>query len=121
MHDLEREGLAESRRQERLQARLALLGQLAADLLREIGEGAGSGELEQARWSRELDRVDAERESCGERLRASRLCSAELARELERAEEALALAERGKPSCWRSWSCRWSVPSRAVSWPGWAT
>ncbi|MFK0194970.1 mucoidy inhibitor MuiA family protein [Kitasatospora sp. NPDC090308] len=94
VHDLEREHLAESRRQERLQARLALLGQLAADLLREIGEGAGSGELEQARWSRELDRVDAERESYGERLRASRLRSVELATELARAEEALDLAER---------------------------
>ncbi|RPE31943.1 uncharacterized protein (TIGR02231 family) [Kitasatospora cineracea] len=94
VHDLEREHLAESRRQERLQARLALLGQLAADLLREIGEGAGHGELEQARWSRELDRVDAERESYGERLRGSRLRSVELAAELARAEEALDLAER---------------------------
>lgn len=94
VHELERAHLAESRRQERLQARLALLGQLAADLLREIGEGAGSGELEQARWSRELDRVDAERESYGEQLRAARQRAVELAAELAQAEEELALAEQ---------------------------
>ncbi|WP_099908330.1 mucoidy inhibitor MuiA family protein [Streptomyces sp. TLI_171] len=93
VHELERDHLAEQRRQERLQARLALLGQLAADLLREIGEGAALGELEQARWTRELDRVDAERESYGEQLRASRLRSVELAADLAAAEEALARAE----------------------------
>ncbi|GAA5014346.1 mucoidy inhibitor MuiA family protein [Kitasatospora paranensis] len=70
-HALEQERLAETRTRERLEARLALLAQLAADLLREIGEGAGRGELERARWSRELDRVDAERDAHGERLRAS--------------------------------------------------
>ncbi|MGW4384414.1 mucoidy inhibitor MuiA family protein [Kitasatospora sp. NPDC004531] len=93
VHRLEREYAAESRRQERLEARLALLGQLAADLLREIGEGAGCGELEQARWSRELDRVDAERESYGEQLRASRLRAVELTAAQGQAELALARAE----------------------------
>jgi uncharacterized protein (TIGR02231 family) len=71
VHALEQERLAESRGRERLEARLALLAQLAADLLREIGEGAGRGELERARWTRELDRVDAERDTYGERLRTS--------------------------------------------------
>ncbi|MFD5563655.1 mucoidy inhibitor MuiA family protein [Kitasatospora griseola] len=93
VHRLEREYLTESRRQERLEARLALLGQLAADLLREIGEGAGVGELEQARWSRELDRVDAERESYGEQLRASRMRASELTVAQGHAELALSRAE----------------------------
>ncbi|MFD7645052.1 DUF4139 domain-containing protein [Kitasatospora sp. NPDC059795] len=94
VHDLERAYAAESRRQDRLEARLALLAQLAADLLREIGEGAGVGELEQARWSRELDRVDAERESYGEQLRASRQRATELMAAQGNAELALARAEQ---------------------------
>lgn len=43
VHTLEEEQLALGQRRDRLQARLDLLGRLAADLLREIGEGAGSG------------------------------------------------------------------------------
>lgn len=46
VHALEEEQLALGRRRDRLHARLGLLGGLAADLLREIGEGAGSGETE---------------------------------------------------------------------------
>ncbi|WP_354642882.1 mucoidy inhibitor MuiA family protein [Kitasatospora camelliae] len=93
VHELRRERLAENQHHDRLKARLALLAQLAADLLREIGEGAGRGELEQTRWSRELDRVDAEREECGERLRTVRARLTELGAELEAAERALDLSE----------------------------
>ncbi|WP_371500184.1 mucoidy inhibitor MuiA family protein [Kitasatospora sp. NBC_00374] len=93
IHALTVEQLAEGRRRERLEARIALLGQLAADLLREIGEGAGRGEVERARWTRELDRVDAEREEYGERLRANRARLAALSDELAEALRALDEAE----------------------------
>lgn len=46
VHDLEEERLALGQRRDRLKTRLDLLGRLATDLLREIGEGAGSGETE---------------------------------------------------------------------------
>ncbi|MFI6447765.1 mucoidy inhibitor MuiA family protein [Kitasatospora sp. NPDC050543] len=77
----------------RLDARLALLAQLAADLLREIGEGAGRGEIERARWARELDRVDTERERYGEELRVVHSRLRTLGAEREQADAALALAE----------------------------
>ncbi|MER7491015.1 DUF4139 domain-containing protein [Streptomyces sp. NPDC126497] len=67
---LEEERTVLEQRCDRLRVRLDLLGRLAADLLREIGEGAGFGEAERGRWTRELDRVDGERDSHGERLRA---------------------------------------------------
>ncbi|MFD9127251.1 mucoidy inhibitor MuiA family protein [Kitasatospora sp. NPDC059571] len=93
VHALEQERLAEVRGRERLEARLALLAQLAADLFREIGEGAGRGEPERARWSRELDRVDAERDAYGERLRVSRARIAALEEEAAAAEAALEESE----------------------------
>ncbi|GAA2835052.1 mucoidy inhibitor MuiA [Kitasatospora paracochleata] len=93
IHALEQEQLAAVRHRDRLEARLALLGRLAADLLREVGEGTGRGEVEHARWSRELDRVDAERESCGEQARAVRSRLVKLATELAEAEAALDQAE----------------------------
>lgn len=46
VHALEEERLALEQRRDRLRARLDLLGRLTADLLREIGEGAGLGESE---------------------------------------------------------------------------
>ncbi|AWW41429.1 DUF4139 domain-containing protein [Streptomyces cadmiisoli] len=90
---LEDERLTLGRRRDRLRARLDLLGRLAADLLREIGEGAGFGEAEQARWTRELDRVDDERHSCGEQLRITEARLTRLAAELSEAELAVRLAE----------------------------
>ncbi|GAA1407323.1 mucoidy inhibitor MuiA family protein [Kitasatospora putterlickiae] len=66
---------------DRLEARLALLAQLSADLLREVGEGAGVGEVERTRWHRELNRVDAERERSAEELRATRARLRELEKE----------------------------------------
>ncbi|MQS14683.1 mucoidy inhibitor MuiA family protein [Streptomyces kaniharaensis] len=72
LHELEAQSRLADQTRARLEARLALLAQLSADLLREIGEGAGVGEVERARWARELDRVDAERERHGEELRATR-------------------------------------------------
>ncbi|MGW2302746.1 DUF4139 domain-containing protein [Streptomyces sp. NPDC001809] len=81
-HALEEERAVLERSRERLRTRLDVLGGLAGDLLRDIGEGAGSGEAEGSRWSRELDRVDAERDTCGERLRAADARSAALGAEL---------------------------------------
>ncbi|CAL9657547.1 mucoidy inhibitor MuiA family protein [Streptomyces sp. Tu 3180] len=90
---LEEERLTLEQQRDRLRARLDLLGRLAADLLREIGEGAGFGENEGARWTRELDRVDDERDSHAERLRAAEARLAALATELSEAQRALELSE----------------------------
>ncbi|MGW6914801.1 mucoidy inhibitor MuiA family protein [Kitasatospora sp. NPDC054939] len=93
VHELDGLRRDEEARCERLEARLALLARLGADLLREIGEGAGRGELERARWSRELDRVDTERERYGEELRAARSRVGRLETELGDARAALDQAE----------------------------
>ncbi|MET8434752.1 mucoidy inhibitor MuiA family protein [Streptomyces sp900116325] len=90
---LEEEQLALGQRRDRLQARLDLLGRLAADLLREIGEGAGSGETERSRWTTELDRVDDERDAHGEQLRTVETRLAALAVELREAQRAMHLSE----------------------------
>ncbi|AZM64149.1 hypothetical protein DMA10_35405 [Streptomyces sp. WAC 01420] len=79
---------------DRLAARLDLLARLAADLLREIAEGAGHGEAENDRWTRELDRVDGERDAYGEELRAVEARLARIAVELSEAQQAWALSER---------------------------
>lgn len=89
----ERRGLEQ--RRDRLRTRLDLLGRLAADLLREIREGAGSGEAESARWARELDRVDEERDAHGEQLRTVEARLATLAAELADTQRAMDLAEDG--------------------------
>ncbi|MFI8089387.1 mucoidy inhibitor MuiA family protein [Streptomyces sp. NPDC086080] len=88
---LEEERSALEQRRDRLRTRGELLGRVAADLLRDIAEGAGLGETERDRWTRELDRVDGERDSCGERLRAVEAQLAGLAAELSEAHRALAL------------------------------
>nr|WP_258539450.1 DUF4139 domain-containing protein [Streptomyces ipomoeae] len=93
VHALEEEQLALGQRRDRLRARLDLLGRLAVDLLREIGEGAGSGESEGPRWARELDRVDDERDAHGEELRTVEARLAALAAELGEARRAMDLAE----------------------------
>ncbi|MFE0642927.1 mucoidy inhibitor MuiA family protein [Streptomyces sp. NPDC058877] len=92
-HDLEEERCAVEQRRDRLRARLDLLGLLAADLLREIGEGAGAGESEGPRWHRELDRVDAERDARAEELRLADARSAALTAELDEVRRATELAE----------------------------
>lgn len=97
VHTLEQEQLDLGAERQRLTARLALLAQLAADLLREIAEGAGQGETEPARWTRELDRVDAERETYGERLRTTDARLLTLDDELNGARLALELAEEAPP------------------------
>ncbi|MFF7446561.1 MULTISPECIES: mucoidy inhibitor MuiA family protein [unclassified Streptomyces] len=94
LHVIEEERSALERRRHRLRARLDLLGRLATDLLREIGEGTGHGESETARWSAELDRVDEERDTHGEHLRAAEAQLRTLATELQEAERAIELAER---------------------------
>ncbi|TQK50083.1 uncharacterized protein (TIGR02231 family) [Streptomyces sp. SLBN-118] len=94
VHALEEERLALGQRRDRLRARLELLGSLAADLLREIGEGTGFGEADRPRWARELDRVDAERESYGEELRTVEARLTTLANEFGRAQQALDHSEQ---------------------------
>ncbi|MFD3730966.1 mucoidy inhibitor MuiA family protein [Streptomyces sp. NPDC058632] len=89
LHALEEERFALEQRRDRLHARLDLLGRLAADLLREIGEGAGFGETDRSRWARELDRVDGERDSYGEQLHTVEARLAVLAVALGEAERAL--------------------------------
>ncbi|GGW75774.1 mucoidy inhibitor MuiA family protein [Streptomyces galilaeus] len=93
VHALEEERLVVERRRDRLRSRLDLLGRLAADLLREIGEGAGCGETEGTRWAQELDRVDSERDTCGEQLRAAEARLTALGVELGEAQRAMDLAE----------------------------
>lgn len=92
-HALEVEQQALELRRDRLHARLDLLGRLAADLLREIGEGAGSGETDRARWSRELDRVDSERDAHAEESRTVQHRLTRLAAELADVQRALNVSE----------------------------
>lgn len=94
VHAIQEERSALERRCDRLRARLDVLGRLAADLLREIGEGAGHGETDTARWSAELDRVDEERDTHSERLRAAEAQLKVLATELREAERAIELSEQ---------------------------
>ncbi|WP_371604371.1 mucoidy inhibitor MuiA family protein [Streptomyces sp. NBC_01220] len=93
VHTLEEEQRELGQQRDRLNARLDLLGRLAADLLREIGEGAGFGETERARWTRELDRVDAERDVHAEQLRTVQARLTALAAELGDVQRALHLSE----------------------------
>ncbi|MFJ3965046.1 mucoidy inhibitor MuiA family protein [Streptomyces sp. NPDC090036] len=93
VHTLEEEQVALGRRRDRLHVRLDVLGRLAADLLREIGEGAGSGEADGPRWGRELDRVDSERDTYGEELRTVNARLAALAVELGETRRAMDLSE----------------------------
>ncbi|MFE4357668.1 mucoidy inhibitor MuiA family protein [Kitasatospora sp. NPDC056800] len=93
LHRLNAESRLADQARARLEARLALLAQLSADLLREIGEAAGLGELEPNRWARELDRVDAERERYGEELRATHSRLRRLEEERSQALTALDEAE----------------------------
>ncbi|MGW5423495.1 mucoidy inhibitor MuiA family protein [Streptomyces sp. NPDC003943] len=80
-------------RRDRLRTRLELLGRLAADLLREIGEGAGAGETDPARWAGELDRVDEERDTYAEELRVVEARLVSLGAEQADTERALEVAE----------------------------
>ncbi|MEV5969616.1 mucoidy inhibitor MuiA family protein [Streptomyces sp. NPDC051921] len=89
VHALGEERTALERRRDRLRTRLDLLGRLAADILREIGEGTGHGETETQRWAAELDRVDAERDTYGEELRAAEARLTTLAAELGEVRRAM--------------------------------
>ncbi|MFF1508654.1 DUF4139 domain-containing protein [Streptomyces sp. NPDC058326] len=93
VHALEEERLVLEQQRDRLRTRLDLLGRLAADVLREIAEGAGSGESEGLRWARELDRVDAERDTHGELLRTVEARLTALAAELRDVRRAVDLTE----------------------------
>ncbi|MGW5639895.1 mucoidy inhibitor MuiA family protein [Streptomyces sp. NPDC003832] len=93
-HALEEERFTLEQRADRLRARLDLLGRLAADLLREVGEGAGSGEADTARWTEELDRVDGERDEHSERLRRTQARLSVLGTELQETAHAIVLSEQ---------------------------
>jgi uncharacterized protein (TIGR02231 family) len=71
LRELEEEQLALGHRRDRTRARLEALGHLATDLLRDIAEGTGFGETDEDRWTGELDRIDGERDTYGEQLRAT--------------------------------------------------
>lgn len=90
---LEEEQRTLEQRRDRLRARLDALGRLAADLLRDIGEGAGTGESERPRWAAELDRVDGERDEYGEQLRTTEATLAALSLELGDVRRVMDLAE----------------------------
>ncbi|WP_079041770.1 mucoidy inhibitor MuiA family protein [Streptomyces aureus] len=93
VHALDEERRTLEQRRDRLRTRLDVLGRLAADVLRDIGEGAGSGEAEGPRWIRELDRVDAERDTFGERLRTTDARLSALAAELDELRRAMRSTE----------------------------
>ncbi|MEU9735171.1 mucoidy inhibitor MuiA family protein [Streptomyces sp. NPDC048002] len=93
-HALEGERFTLEQRADRLRARLDLLARLATDLLREVGEGAGSGESDTARWAEELDRVDSERDEHSERLRQVQARLTALDGELRETAHALVLSEQ---------------------------
>ncbi|MFI6416656.1 DUF4139 domain-containing protein [Streptomyces sp. NPDC050842] len=93
VHALEEEQVTLEQRRDRLRARLDLLGKLAVDVLREIGEGTGFGESERPRWGRELDRVDEERDEHGERLRTVEARLSVVAAALAASRRAMELAE----------------------------
>ncbi|MFH0521356.1 mucoidy inhibitor MuiA family protein [Streptomyces sp. M41] len=93
IRDLEEEQITLGHTRDRLRARLDLLGRLAADLLRDIAEGTGYGETDEVRWTRELDRIDAERDSYAEQLRTAEGRSTALARELMEVQQAIDLSE----------------------------
>ncbi|MFI9273896.1 mucoidy inhibitor MuiA family protein [Kitasatospora sp. NPDC052896] len=97
LHELEQRLRAGEQRRDRLTTRLDLLDRLTADLLREIAEGTGHGEAEPARWSRELDRAEAEQDAHAERLHALGADLAELAEEHAAGSAALAEAEAEPP------------------------
>ncbi|WP_228974601.1 mucoidy inhibitor MuiA family protein [Streptomyces sp. DH12] len=94
-HTLGEERRELERGRDRLHARLDALGGLAADLLRDIREGAGAGETDTARWNRELDRVDGERASYAERLRTTDARLTVLDAELDAVRQAMARSEEG--------------------------
>ncbi|MFD0433313.1 DUF4139 domain-containing protein [Streptomyces chartreusis] len=90
---LEEEQVTVGHTRDRLRTRLDLLGRLATDLLRDISEGTGHGETDEVRWTRELDRVDSERDTRGEQLRAAEARLMAVADELAQAQQAIHLAE----------------------------
>ncbi|QKZ16231.1 mucoidy inhibitor MuiA family protein [Streptomyces chartreusis] len=90
---LEEEQITVGHSRDRLRTRLDLLGRLATDLLRDVSEGTGHGETDEARWTRELDRADAERDAYGEQLRAAEARLTDVAGELVQARQAIHLAE----------------------------
>ena len=91
--ELEEEHTDLEQRRDRLRTRLDVLGRLATDLLREIGEGAGFGEADRERWARELDRVDGERDAHGEWLRAVEAKAAAVTAELAEVRQVMDLTE----------------------------
>ncbi|MFF4647202.1 mucoidy inhibitor MuiA family protein [Streptomyces sp. NPDC001389] len=92
VHELEEERRDLDLQRDRLHARLDALGHLAADLLRDISEGAGAGETDPDRWAAELDRVDGERDTHAERLHTLQARFTALESELGATRRAMLLA-----------------------------
>ncbi|TQF02879.1 mucoidy inhibitor MuiA family protein [Kitasatospora acidiphila] len=69
LHELRAAFRAGSAEQQRVAARLALLGQLSEELLREVAEGTGLGAAEPDLWAAELDGLGAEQDEQAERQR----------------------------------------------------
>jgi uncharacterized protein (TIGR02231 family) len=74
---------------QRLESRLAVIGQAKADLYRDITEGSGAGDADPERWMDRLDRVDGEAEAPVEELHALRRRLRDLEEELREVRQAL--------------------------------
>lgn len=96
VHELEREARDARLLQQRLENRLAVIGQARTDLHRDIVQGAGAGDADPERWSDRLDRVDEETEPRTEELHRLLRRLRDLDEELREAREALARTE-GEP------------------------
>ncbi|PYC79957.1 hypothetical protein C7C46_13460 [Streptomyces tateyamensis] len=94
LHQLATAKRAFEAEQHRLTARLALLDQLTAELLREVGEGTGFDQPEPQRWQAELARVEADQDAATERLQQVRFELAEVGKREREASVALEQAER---------------------------
>ncbi|MGK5499865.1 DUF4139 domain-containing protein [Streptomyces sp. URMC 125] len=93
VHTLETETREASLLRERLESRLAIVGQARADLYRDVTEGAGAGEADPERWTEGLLRIDAEAAEREEELRLLLRRVRRLAEELEQARETLRRTE----------------------------
>ncbi|MFI7008467.1 mucoidy inhibitor MuiA family protein [Streptomyces sp. NPDC050145] len=98
LHALTEEQHGLEQRRDRLTARLDVLAKLATDLLRDIAEGAGTGESEPERWSAELDRVDAERATHEDELTTVTGRLSEVTTELDETHRVLYATESEPPS-----------------------
>jgi uncharacterized protein (TIGR02231 family) len=96
-HELEREIRDAELLRQRLESRLAVIGQARADLRRDIVQGAGAGDADPERWADRLNRVEEEAEPRTGELHRLRRRLHDLGEELREVREALARTE-GEPA-----------------------